>query len=157
VPAPHDFGAVGASPAETPVAGTGGVNTGAAERPAVTLETMTPAGAWDAEAHEDVLAPFRADRDRITVHVWGGDWCPDCRRQLPEFAAALSAAGVPESSIHVHAVDREKRGDLVSTYDVEYVPTVVLELDGEEVARFVETGDRPIAAELASALAARTD
>ncbi len=120
----------------------------------MSLETMEPEQPWDAAAHEDLLAPFRSLRDRLTVHVWGGDWCPDCRRQLPEFAAALDAAGVPDAAVEQHAVDREKGGDLVAEYGVEFVPTVVVELDGEEVARFVESGERPIAAELAAELAA---
>jgi len=118
----------------------------------MTLETMQPTPTWDAAAHEDLLEPFRSLGDRITIHVWGGDWCSDCRRQLPAFAAALSAAEVPESAIHQHAVDRDKQGPLVEAYDVEYIPTVVVELDGAEVARFVESADRPIAAELADDL-----
>lgn len=123
----------------------------------MTLETMEPEQPWDAAAHEDLLAPFRSFRDRLTVHVWGGDWCPDCRRQLPEFAAALDAADVPDAAVEQHAVDREKEGDLVAEYGVEFVPTVVVELDGEEVARFVESGERPIAAALAAELAAATE
>jgi thioredoxin 1 len=54
-------------------------------------------------------------------------------------------------------VDRQKEGELVAAYDVEYVPTVVVEVDGETVARFVESADRPIAVTLADRLAERTE
>lgn len=123
----------------------------------MSLETMEPTPTWDEKAHEDVLAPFRSLRDRLTIHVWGGDWCPDCRKQLPAFAAALDAAEVPEDAVHEHAVDRDKEGDLVASYGVEYIPTVVVELDGEEVARFVESADRPIAATLSEELSTLTE
>jgi len=123
----------------------------------MSLETMAPTPTWDPDAHEDTVETFRALRDRITVHVWGGDWCPDCRSQLPDVAAALSAAEVPDDAVHEHPVDRQKEGELVAAYDVEYVPTVVVELDGEVAARFVESADRPIAATLADSLAERTE
>lgn len=123
----------------------------------MSLETMAPTPTWDAAAHEETVETFESLRDRITVHVWGGDWCPDCRSQLPDFAAALSAAEVPDDAVHQHALDRDKEGDLVDEYDVEYIPTVVVEVDGEAVARFVESADRPIAETLADRLAERTE
>jgi thioredoxin 1 len=119
----------------------------------MSLSTMEPTPTWDADAHADVVETFAAHRDRITVHVWGGDWCPDCRQQLPDFAAALRAAEIPDGAVHEHAVDRDKDGDLVDPYDVTHIPTVVVEVDGEEVARFVESGPQPIAETLADQLA----
>lgn len=123
----------------------------------MSLETMQPTPTWDPAAHESAVETFETLRDRITVHVWGGDWCPDCRSQLPDFAAALSAAEVPEAAVHRHPVDREKEGELVEAYDIEYVPTVVVEVDGDAVARFVESANRPIAETLADRLAEATD
>jgi thioredoxin 1 len=116
------------------------------------METMAPTPTWDAAAHEETVATFERLRDEITVHVWGGDWCPDCRSQLPDFAAALAAADVPDDAVHQHALDRDKEGDLVAEYGIEFIPTVVVERDGEELARFVESADRPIAAALAEQL-----
>jgi len=123
----------------------------------MTLETMEPTPTWDPSAHEQVVDRLSALRDRMTVRIWGADWCPDCRNQLPDFAAALEAAGIPDDRIETYPVDRDKQGDLVEEYDVELIPTIVIEVDGEAVARFVESGERSAAEELADQLAANVD
>lgn len=92
----------------------------------------------------------------LTYRVWGGDWCPDCRRQLPAFAAALAAAGVPDDRVSQYpvetAADGSKTGPEVDAYDVTRIPTVVVERDGAELARFVEDAADPVAVVLARRL-----
>lgn len=122
----------------------------------MTLETMEPNPTWDPVAHEATLEPFEERADELTIHVWGADWCGDCRSVLPDFAAALDAAGVPEESIHQYEVEKledgSKEGPKVEEYGVEYIPTIVVERDGEEVARFVEKEPIPVAEFLAEQL-----
>jgi thiol-disulfide isomerase/thioredoxin len=118
--------------------------------PESTLSTLEPDPVWDADADEDVVDALAADG--LTFRIWGGDWCGDCRQQLPAFAAALEAAGVDDERVHVDAVEREngeKVGEGIEAYGIELIPTVIVERDGEEIARFVESEDRPIAAYLA--------
>jgi thiol-disulfide isomerase/thioredoxin len=118
------------------------------------LTTMEPDPAFDADAHEETVSAFEAVADDLTVRVWGGDWCGDCRSQLPGFGAALDAAGVED--VHHYPVEKEedgsKTGPEVEAYGVELIPTIVLELDGEEVARFVEEEPLPPAQYLAERL-----
>ncbi|WP_211311412.1 TlpA family protein disulfide reductase [Halarchaeum salinum] len=118
------------------------------------LETMEPNPAWDAEAYEATVEAWRRVADDVTVKVWGGDWCGDCRGQLPDFAAALEAAGVDDVEHYpVEREDGEKYGPGVEEYGIELIPTVVVEdADGNELARFVEEEDRPIAVWLAERL-----
>lgn len=118
----------------------------------MTLRTMQPDPTWDSTAHADTVAAFEAVGEDITVHIWGGDWCGDCRRELPKLAAALRAAEIPEGAINHHVVDQDKQGDLVSTYEVTKIPTIVIEIDGESVARFEERADRPAPEALAGEL-----
>jgi thiol-disulfide isomerase/thioredoxin len=119
-----------------------------------TLETMRPNPAWDAASYEDVVDVLA--EGELVFKVWGGDWCVDCRNQLPDFGAALDAAGVPEENVHHYPVEKEddgsKVGPQVDEYGIEFIPTVVVERDGEEVARFVESESVPIAVSLAEAL-----
>jgi thiol-disulfide isomerase/thioredoxin len=122
----------------------------------MTLETLAPAADVDADAFDDaVLAALGADD--YVFNVWGGDWCGDCQRQLPEFGAALTAAGVPDDRIEAYPVTKGpdgKEGELVEAYGIELIPTVVVETaDGEELVRFVEEEDVPIAEYLADQLA----
>ena len=84
------------------------------------LETMRPNPVWTAEAYKDSLDVWREVAEDVMVKVWGGDWCKDCRSQLPDFGAGL-----------------------------------VVETNGEEIARFVEEADRPILVYLADELEAR--
>ncbi|MFB6127488.1 MAG: TlpA family protein disulfide reductase [Halolamina sp.] len=120
------------------------------------LNTLQPDPSWIPAGFDDDLAVL--DNDAHTFRVWGGDWCSDCRQQLPAFGAALAELDVPESRVHDYPVEKaddgSKMGEQVEAYDVERIPTVVVEADGEEVARFVESADRPIVAELARQLRA---
>jgi thiol-disulfide isomerase/thioredoxin len=118
------------------------------------LKTMEPNPAWSAEAYEDTVEAL--SEDGLVFHVWGGDWCGDCRGQLPDFGAALDAAGVPDERVHHYPVEKEadggKTGPRIEEYGIELIPTVVVERDGEEVGRFVETERAPIAVHLAERL-----
>ncbi|MFB6280920.1 MAG: thioredoxin family protein [Haloferacaceae archaeon] len=118
------------------------------------LDTMEPDPAWDAAAHAGTVEALGTGG--LSFLVWGGDWCPDCRRQLPAFAAALDAAGVPDGAVTEYAVEKRddgsKVGPGVEAYGIERIPTVVVERDGREVARFVEEEPVPIATYLAERL-----
>ena len=122
---------------------------------------MTPDPAFDPDERADAVAALGAPG--LLVRVWGGDWCPDCRRALPAFAAALDAAGVPADRIETNTVERGpdggKIGPGVERHGIEFVPTVIVERDGTELARFVEgEGEgRPIAAVLADRLPTAAD
>ena len=125
------------------------------------LETMRANPVWDAESHGDAVAVLESVADDVVVKVWGGDWCTDCRSQLPDFGAALEAAGV--EAVEHYPVEKEadgsKVGPEVAAYGIELIPTVVVEdaETGEERARFVEEADVPIAVALARDLEAGGD
>ncbi|WP_135534440.1 TlpA family protein disulfide reductase [Halostella pelagica] len=135
------------------------------------LDTMQPTPTFDETAYEDTVDTLAA-HDDLTYKVWGGDWCKDCRAALPDFAAALDAAGIPDDRIEHYPVEREdgeKVGPLVEEYGIELIPTIIVERnstdsqnssaaddaverDGDEVARFVEEEDRPAATFIAEQL-----
>jgi thiol-disulfide isomerase/thioredoxin len=118
------------------------------------LETMQPNPAWDAASYPEVVEALSSEG--LEFRVWGGDWCKDCRARLPDFGAALEAAGVPDSRVEHYPVEKRedgsKVGPKVDEYGIELIPTVVVERDGEELARFVEKESVPIAVYLAERL-----
>ncbi|MEE6208765.1 thioredoxin family protein [Salarchaeum sp. III] len=126
----------------------------------MTLDCMTPTADWDEAAHEDAVKTLASLDDSTQFRVWGADWCPDCTGQLPAFAAALAAADVSDDRVSTYSVEREngvKTGEKMTEYEVSLIPTVVVEdADGDELARFVEEEDQPIAEFLASELRAIT-
>ncbi|MDR9430508.1 MAG: thioredoxin [Natronomonas sp.] len=120
------------------------------------LETMRPNPVWDADSYGEAIAIFESWADDIVVKVWGGDWCKDCRSRLPDFGAAMEAAGV-EAVEHYpveKADDGSKVGPEIDAYGIELIPTVIVEdaESGEELARFVENADEPIVVHLAEQL-----
>jgi thiol-disulfide isomerase/thioredoxin len=118
------------------------------------MESTEPTPTWDAAAHSETVDAFEAAVGEVTYRVWGADWCGDCRSTLPDFFAALEAAGVPDDKVEVYEVDEEKQGEGVEAYDVTHIPTIVAERDetGEEVARFEESEDQPAAQYVAERL-----
>jgi len=116
----------------------------------MSLETMDPADAWSGS--DDVRTAL--GRDGLTYLVWGADWCGDCQGQLPAFAAALDAAGVPDDRIEQFPVGDDKQGEGVDEYGIEFIPTVVVERQEEEIARFVEEVPVSIAEYLAERIVA---
>jgi len=115
---------------------------------------MQPTPTWDAEAHADTVAAFAAlaDDPEASITLWCRDNCPDCRRELPDFAAALAAAEFPDDRLRQVVVDDDNDGPLTEAYGVERIPTVVVERDGDELARFVEEEPLPAAPYLAAEL-----
>ncbi|WP_225334522.1 thioredoxin family protein [Halomicrobium urmianum] len=122
------------------------------------LETMEPNPVWVEDAYSDTVETLEEHGDELTFRVWGGDWCKDCRSQLPDFGAALEAAEVPDENVEHYPVEKEddgsKVGPKVEEYDIELIPTVVVEKEGEEIARFVEEEPVPISVYLADEIEA---
>jgi thiol-disulfide isomerase/thioredoxin len=126
------------------------------------LETMEPNPVWTEEAYADSVDVLATLSDEVRYKIWGGDWCIDCRSQLPDFGAALAAAGVPDDRVEHYPVEKaedgSKTGPGVEEYGIELIPTVVVEHDsggtddGEEVTRFVEEEAVPIAVYLSREL-----
>ena len=117
---------------------------------------MTPDPDWNPDAHREAVQTLADLGDEFTFLVWGDDGCGDCQERLPPFAAAIDAAGIRDERVTQYAVERvpdgTKRGPRVEEYDIGLIPTVVVERDGEEVARFVEEEALPIAEFLAERL-----
>ena len=124
----------------------------------MSLETMSPNPVWDADSYPDAVGTIERLSEELEITVWGADWCGDCRAVLPDFAAALDAAEVPNERIEVYAVERAddgtKTGPGVEEYGIERIPTIVIERNGIEAARFVETEPEPAVVFLAEQLVA---
>ena len=80
----------------------------------------------------------------------------DSRTGLRPVVGPLDAAEVPNERIEVHAVERTddgtKTGPGVEEHGIERIPTIVIERNGIEAARFVETEPEPAIVFLAEQL-----
>jgi len=90
------------------------------------------------------------------VTVYFATWCGDSRREVPRLWKALRSAGgdVPFSVEYV-ALDRDfEAGDIsLEGESVQYVPTFVVERNGKEVGRIVESAPDKIERDLRALLA----
>ncbi|MFW5919897.1 MAG: thioredoxin family protein [Halanaeroarchaeum sp.] len=116
------------------------------------MESTRPNPTFDPKSYPDVIDAFASLGDDTAVKIWGGDWCPDSRRELPDVEAVLEEAGIRGDRLQIYEVDREKRGPKVDAYDVSRIPTIVVERNGEELARFEEKAALPAAPFLADQL-----
>lgn len=90
---------------------------------------------------------------RVTVYL--GTWCSDSRRELGRFWRALDEAGGDVAfELAYVGVERDKaeRADTLAGFELEYVPTFVVEIDGVEVGRIVEESPNGIERDLAALL-----
>ena len=74
------------------------------------LETMEPNPVWVQDAYADTVDTLARYRNDLDYHIWGGDWCKDCRAQLPDFGAALEAAEISGARIHHYPTEKEDDG-----------------------------------------------
>ena len=69
-----------------------------------------------------------------------GTWCEDSHRDFPRLMKILEEVNYPDAKLTIIAVNRKKEsptGD-EATYNVQKVPTIIVEKYGKEIGRIVE-------------------
>lgn len=76
----------------------------------------------------------------LTIEVFFGSWCPDCREHLPSFIKVIQEAANPNISTIFIGISRDKKepASLLQGKGVEFVPTFIIYRQGEEIGRIVE-------------------
>jgi hypothetical protein len=112
---------------------------------------------WESAREE--YQPVAADVDRLrtvagsyTVLTVLGTWCSDSSREIPRLQRVIDEIGSDRFEHILVGVDRTKRigaaeipVELLGGAVVERVPTiVVLDAEGREIGRIVETADQPL-------------
>jgi hypothetical protein len=136
----------------------------------MTLDTMAPNPVWNASDHLKTVTTLSKIDASFVFKIWCDDGCKDCRAQLPDFSAALSAANINPNCIEQYSVNRlpggKKQGPLVEEYGISRIPTIILEqkidatsssLPFQEIARYVEFSDLSAADYLSEMLSEHLD
>lgn len=76
----------------------------------------------------------------LTIEVFFGSWCPDCREHLPHFVKIIQEAANPNISTIFIGVSRDKSEPvhLLQGKRVEFVPTFIVYREDKEIGRIVE-------------------
>lgn len=88
----------------------------------------------------EALETIKSNISDYEIVGFMGTWCPDSRREVPQFFKLLDEAGYDLSKLTMVGVDRRKSTpeNLEEGYDMTRVPTFIFMKDGKEVNRYVE-------------------
>ncbi|MDA3819861.1 MAG: hypothetical protein PF590_05310 [Candidatus Delongbacteria bacterium] len=91
----------------------------------------------------------------LSFKVYQGSWCPDSRRELPRLKKITDGL---KSDVYtdIISLNRAKRlnNNALPEDNIEFVPTIVIYLDGVEVGRIVEEPDYSLEADIVKYLKA---
>ena len=79
-------------------------------------------------------------RDKLTMKVVLGTWCPDSRREVPRFLKIIDLWGFPVERITFIGVDNEKIAPVgeYEKLDIQRVPTFIFYKNNIEAGRIIE-------------------
>lgn len=94
------------------------------------------------------------DKDYSIVIVMG-TWCSDSRREVPRFYKILDELNYPEKKITLINVDRSKVGifNSIDSLNIRLVPTFIINSNGVEIGRIIETPKESLEKDLSKILA----
>lgn len=87
----------------------------------------------------------------IEITIVIGTWCSDSRRETPRLMKALDFLDFNSDQITAIGVNRKKEavGTTVDELKIEYVPTIILFRNNQEIGRIIETPNESIEKDLA--------
>ena len=70
-----------------------------------------------------------------------GTWCGDSHREVPRLMKILESVNYPEQKLTIIAVNRKKEspGGEEGIYNIQRVPTIIVQKYGKEIGRIIET------------------
>ncbi len=91
-------------------------------------------------ANQSALGQLKSALENVEITIFMGTWCEDSRIQIPALLNILVAIQYDQSKINLIAVseDKDTPEGLEEGYDINYVPTIILYENGEELGRIVE-------------------
>jgi thiol-disulfide isomerase/thioredoxin len=95
----------------------------------------------DYQPNAPAVAALKANGTDAKVTILYGTWCPDSKNYVPRLVKALRAAGNDKIQVKLVGIDNQFREpvDTVQPMRITNVPTVIVERNGREVGRIVET------------------
>jgi thiol-disulfide isomerase/thioredoxin len=87
------------------------------------------------------VAAIKANAPETKITLLYGTWCPDSKNYVPRLLKALKAAGNDKIQLKLVGIDNQfhEPADAVQPRRITNVPTVIVERDGREIGRIVET------------------
>ena len=92
------------------------------------------------EPDEFLIEQIKNLSDNIDIQIFMGTWCSDSGREVPRFLKILDAANYEQKKLQLISVDRQKRSPTheEKNKNIEFVPTFIINKNGNEIGRIVE-------------------
>ncbi|KIA90724.1 TlpA family protein disulfide reductase [Kaistella jeonii] len=107
-----------------------------------------PYSEWYVKEHDEYAIDQNAiaDLKKAKINTYNitlvmGTWCEDSHREVPRLFKILEAVNYPENKINIIAVNRKKEapGGEEGPYNIQKVPTVIVQKYGKEIGRIIES------------------
>lgn len=92
------------------------------------------------EPDEFLLEQIKELSDSIDIQIFMGTWCSDSRREVPRFLKILDILEFEQNKLQIINVDRKKKSPTheEKDKDINFVPTFIINKNGNETGRIVE-------------------
>lgn len=92
------------------------------------------------EPDEFILEQIKELSDSIDIQIFMGTWCSDSRREVPRFLKILDVSEFEQNKLQIINVDRKKKSPTheEKDKDINFVPTFIINKNGNETGRIVE-------------------
>lgn len=89
---------------------------------------------------KNVIDSIRANLEDLEIKVFYGEWCPDCRLELPRFISVIKALDTEDIEMEFIELNRNMDDGLGKAYEMNVlaVPTFIFLRDGKEIGRIIE-------------------
>jgi len=106
---------------------------------------------------KEALAHVKMDTEFHSITIVMGTWCSDSRREVPRFYKIMDFLKFPAEKIKLILVDRKKEaaGVDISSFNIEFVPTIIFYNDGLEIGRIIESPKESLEKDLSAILVKR--
>lgn len=98
-----------------------------------------------------IMKKLHSSAKQVDLLIFLGTWCSDSEIHVPAFFKILDNLGIETSErLSIWAVDRKKQLDnaLPETYNITHVPTFIIEEEGQEIGRIVESPESSLEQDL---------
>jgi hypothetical protein len=100
------------------------------------------------------VSTIRSQAQTLHIEVFGGTWCSDTHDLLPGFYKGMDAAGLTDSQITLHLVNREKKtpDGSAEKYHITNVPTFIIFKGDKQLGKIVESPKTTVEGDIAAIL-----
>jgi len=106
-----------------------------------------PYASWYVTGYEDyqidsdaVNSLLDVSKDKVSIKIIMGTWCPDSRREVPRMMRLLDIWKLPMTQVTFIGVDKDKKAaiDGYGSLKIEKVPTFIIYKNNIEAGRIIE-------------------